>query len=87
MKNYVEIAIFGDLLGYKRNLPQNNQKTAIFCNSENEIEKISWFSWKSYATGERIRIFKDPSIFTDPDPFGQNSTDLDPDPNNPGSNT
>ena len=30
----------------------------------------------------RIRIRKDPSILTDPDPFGQKS--MDPDPRNPG---
>ena len=34
----------------------------------------------------RIRIRKDPSIFMDPDPFGQKSTDPDPDPRNPGYN-
>ena len=35
---------------------------------------------------KRIRIRKDPSFFTDPDPdpLGQNSTDPDPDPRNPG---
>ena len=32
----------------------------------------------------RIRIRKDPSILTDPDPFGQKRTD--PDPRNPGYN-
>ena len=83
-----KLLYFGNLFGYKWNLAQNNNKNWFFCDSENKIEEISWFSWKSYGSGERIRIRKDPSILTDPDPdpFGQKSTDPDPDPGprNPG---
>ena len=56
-----------------------------FCYWVKQIAKKSQFLLKSYGSGERIRIRKDPSILTDPDPFGQKSTD--PDPRNPGFNT
>ena len=50
-----------------------------------KIAKKSRFSSKSYGSGERIRIRKDPSILTDPDPFGQKGTN--PDPRNPARST
>ena len=44
-----------------------------------KLKKLSWFVLKSCGAGERIGRPNVPSIFTDPDPFGQNSTDMDPD--------
>ena len=70
----------------KTKFVQNSIKNLkIFCYLVNKIAKKSRFLSKSYGSGERIRISKDPSILTDPDPFGQKNTDPDPDsdPRNP----
>ena len=53
----------------------------------NKVEKISRFLLNSYRSGEWIQIRQDPSIFTDLDPFGQNSTGPDPYPSNSAEKT
>ena len=71
----VDIAIasklqyFGDLFGYKRNLPQNNKILQFFVILRTKSRKF-------------CDIYNNP-MDTDTDPFGQKSTDPDPDPHNP----
>ena len=36
-----KLPYFGNSYGYKRNLPQNNQKNQNFCNCDAKIENIS----------------------------------------------
>ena len=86
LQKMASLAPLGIYLVAKEICLKTTKKIEFFCNSESKIEKISWFSLKSYGFGERIRIRKDPSIFTDPDPFDQKSTGPDPDPRNPGLN-
>ena len=74
----IDIAIASKLLylgksfGYKRNMPENDQKFTNFLYfRERNLKNFVIFI-------EILRIWG-----TDPDPFGQKSTDSDPDPRNP----
>ena len=74
-----QLNYFSNICHRKQNLSKTQSKIRNFFCYYIFCYKSRFFS-KSYGSGEQIRIRKDPSIFTDPDPFGQKSTDLDPDP-------
>ena len=65
-----------NLFGYRRNLPQNNQTIYKFF-------VILRTKLKGIRDSLISEFHEDPSIFTDPDPFGKKCTNPDPDPSNP----